>query len=98
MTMLEWQLDINCPLCGVKFGAKRAQRHHKKNHSDIEMAEFIALIRTAVERGDDVLDTKRVVKGGSNPSGKSAFCTEVRNSVKYISIVPGGAIGLGKKK
>lgn len=101
--MQEWQLDINCPLCDVKFLAKRAQKHRNKKHRnkkhpDIEMDAFVDLIRMAVERGDDVLNTKRGVTEGARLSGRYAFSKDVRNSVKYVSIVSGGAIGLGKKK
>lgn len=96
--MKEWQLDVNCPICGEKFLAKRALRHKNKKHPDINPDEFVAIIKCALERGESVLNTKRVVAEGARPAGKPLFGKEVRNSAKWFSIVPGGAIGLGKRK
>ena len=96
--MDEWQLDINCPICGEKFLAKRALRHKNKKHPDINSDEFVAVIKGAVERGDNVLNTKRVVAKGAKLAGKPVFSKEVCNSAKWFSIVPGCAFGSGKKK
>lgn len=95
--MQEWQLDINCPICGEKFLAKRALRHKNKKHPNIGADEFVAAIKSALERGENVLNKKRVVTEGAKLAGKPLFSKEVRNSAKWFSIVPGGAIGLGKK-
>ena len=96
--MKDWQLDINCPICGEKFLAKRVLKHKNKKHPDIGSDEFVAAIRAAVGRGENVLDTRRVVSKGAELAGKSIFSREICNSVKWFSVVPGGAIGLGRKK
>jgi hypothetical protein len=96
--MVKWQLDINCPICGEKFLATRALKHKNKKHLDITPDEFTTVIKGALERGENVLNTKRAVAEGGKLGGKSVFDMDVRNSAKWFSIVPGGAISLGKKK
>jgi len=96
--MKKWQLDIKCPIRGEKFLAIRALRHKNKKHSDINSDEFVAAIKGAVERGENVLNTKRVVAKGAKLAGKPLFSKEVRNSAKWFSTVPGCAFGSSKKK
>lgn len=95
--MQAWQLQIICLICGLKFSVNRALKHKNKKHPELNESQFLALVKHAVERREEVFDTRKFVTE-TKMAGKSAFSNDVRGMSKWFTIVPGGAIGLGKKR
>ena len=92
------EIEFRCPLCEKKFSARKIDSHLKREHPGMTKPQFIALLRQAKEDGKSVVRHKRVVLKGVTPSPQTAFSTGAIRSAKYVTLVPGGAVGLGKKR
>lgn len=97
-SMEKREIHFHCPLCGREFSAKGVKNHVKRVHPGMKTTEFVALLIKAEETGHQVVEHRRVELKGIVPSQKTAFSTGALARTKYLSVVPGGAIGLGKKK
>ena len=93
-----WEISFRCPLCRNKFSAKKVSKHLRENHPDVKRADFLLILRNAEKRGVRVVERKKQVLKNIVPSAKSAFSPGRLDTVKNISFVAGGAIGLGKKR
>lgn len=92
------EIDFRCPLCGKKFSAKNVKGHVKRRHPEMDAAEFISLLRKTEEAGMRVVERKRIELQGVNASPRTAFSTGALAATKFLSVVPGGSVGLGKKR
>ena len=93
-----WEISFRCPLCRNKFSAEKVSKHLRNNHPSVKRAEFLLILRNAEKRGVHVVERKKRVHKDQVQSAKSAFSPGRLDTVKNISFVSGGAIGLGKKR
>jgi hypothetical protein len=97
LAMVKEEISFRCPLCRKKFSARNVKNHVKRWHPNIDKPRFILLLREAEESGKRVVERKPIKSKGVKFSQKTAFSAGALTTAKYVSFVPGGAVGLGKK-
>ena len=96
--MKAWEVDIICPLCGIKTRLNRLQRHKNRKHPEYTLHEYEELIETHIKKGAELFNTKRVPTSKVDAVATKLLMKQKGQIKRVTSIVSGGAIELGKKR
>ncbi len=96
--METWEVDIVCPLCGIKTRLNKIQRHRNRRHPEYSSKDYEALILEEFAKGNSLIDTKRAVKGHADAEATKALMKRKKYSKRITGVVSGGAVELGKKR
>lgn len=94
--MKAWEIDILCPLCGIKTRLNKLQRHRNRKHPEYSLDEYESLIEKHIKDGMNLVDTKRVVTSHADATATKALIEKKKYTKKITSVVSGGAFGMGK--
>jgi len=96
--MESWEVDIVCPLCGMKYRLNKMIRHKNRYHHSFRIEEYEQLIINKYETQELIIDKRRVVKQGNFNLSATKLRMMSNNGSSKICIYSGGAIELGKSK
>ena len=91
------QIDVECPLCGVRKRLDQIGQHGRRAHSEKSENEFQALLLRAFETGELKYDTKRVPRSKDMHPATAALRQHIYGGNAAMPF-NGGAFELGKRK
>ena len=92
------RVDVWCPLCDERFQIQRIKSHANKHHTDKTVADLETAIRNGMENGSLRYEVTLFDGLSKTFSGTQAVKQNRVARGEKVSIVPGGAIEMGKRR
>jgi len=93
-----WEVDVTCPLCGMKYRLNKMVKHKNRHHHTMSNDEYEQLLIHKYEVQELTIDKRRAAKSGNFNLSATKLRIISNNGSSKLCIYSGGAVELGKPK